>query len=90
MLLEKEVKLQYKNVEIGVLVTETCNEIKIQFFNPGKEDFVESLSEIQRGWRFQDRKLQRNYERLIEKSREIDEKCYRDAEDGEIFRFKEK
>lgn len=89
MVMEKEVKLEYKNVEIRVLVTETCDEIRIQYFNPGKEDFVESLTEIQNGWRLQDKELQKDYEELIEKAREIDEKCYNDARDGEVFKFKE-
>jgi hypothetical protein len=89
MATEKEVKLEYKSVEIRVLVTETCNEIRIQFFNPGNEDFVEDIKGIQNGWRFQDKKLQKDYEELIEKAREIDEKCYKDARDGEVFKFKE-
>ena len=89
MAVEKEIKLKYKDVEIMVLVTEKCDDIRIQFFNPGKEDFVESITEIQSGWQFQDKILQEDYEKLIEKAREIDEKCYRDARNGEIFKFKE-
>jgi hypothetical protein len=88
MVLEKEVKLEYKNVEIRALVTLTCNEIRVQFFNPGKEDFVESLDVIQDGWRLKDKELQNDYEILIEKARDIDEECYKDAKDGEVFKFK--
>ena len=89
MATEKEVILKYKDVEIRVLVRQTCNEIMIQYFNPGKEDFVESIMDIKNGWRLKDKKLQKDYEELIEKAREIDEECYRDAKDGEIFKFTE-
>ncbi len=89
MATEKEVRLKYKSVEIRVLVTETCDEIRIQFFNPGKEDFVESLKDIQNGWRLKDKELQRDYETLIEKARKIDEKCYKNALNGEVFKFNE-
>lgn len=89
MATEKEVKLEYKSVEIRVLITETCNEIRVQFFNPGKEDFVESIKDIQNGWRLKNKVLQRDYEILIEKAQKIDEKCYKDAVDGEVFNFNE-
>lgn len=88
MATEKEVKLEYKNVEIRVLVTQMCSEIKVQFFNPGREDFVESVDDIQKGWRLQDKELQKEYEELIKKARDIDEECYRDARDEEVFKFK--
>ena len=89
MATEKEVILEYKDVEIRVLVTQTCDEIRIQYFNPGKEDFVESIMDIQEGWRLKDKELQRDYEELLKKAIEIDEECYRDANDGEVFKFKE-
>jgi len=89
MATEKEVILEYKNVEIRVLVTQTCDEIRIQYFNPGKEDFVENITDIQSGWRLKDKKLQKDYEELIKKASEIDEECYSEAKDGEVFKFTE-
>lgn len=89
MATEKEVILEYKNVEIRVLVTQTCDEIRIQYFNPGKEDFMESITDIQNGWRLKDKELQRDYEELIKKASEIDEECYKDAKNGEVFKFTE-
>ncbi|WP_414468259.1 hypothetical protein [Methanobacterium sp. ACI-7] len=87
MAVQKEVRLEYKDIEIRVLVTETCDEIRIQYFNPGEEDFVEDIREVKKGWRFSDEKLQLEYEELIEKAAEIDEECYKNAENGEVFKF---
>ncbi|MGB9937342.1 MAG: hypothetical protein ACPK7O_06440 [Methanobacterium sp.] len=89
MVIQKEIKIEYKDVEIRVLVTETCDEIRVQFFNPGIEDFVEDIREVKKGWRFSDEKLQLEYEELIEKAVDIAEECYKNAENGEVFRFNE-
>lgn len=87
MVTEKEVKLVFNRVEIEVLVTETCNDVKIQFFNPGTMDFVEDILEVQKGWTFQDKDLKKEYESLIEMGRSIDENQYKAAHDGEVIEF---
>ncbi len=87
MATEKEIKLVFNRVEIEVLVTETCNSIKIQFFNPGTMDFVEDISQVHKGWTFQDKDLNKDYESLIEMGKSIDENQYKAAHDGEIIEF---
>jgi hypothetical protein len=87
MATQKEVKLVFNRVEIEVLVTETCNDIKIQFFNPGTMDFVEDISEVQKGWTFEDKDLKKEYESLIEMAKLIDENQYKAAQDGGVIEF---
>ena len=87
MATEKEVKLVFDQVEIEVLVTQTCNDIRIQFFNPGTMDFVEDISKVKEGWTFQDKDLKNEYDSLIEMAKLIDENQYKAAHDGEIIKF---
>lgn len=87
MATQKEVKLVFNRVEIEVLVTETCDDIRIQFFNPGTMDFVEDISQVHKGWTFQDKDLKKEYESLIEMAKLINENHYKAAHDGEVIEF---
>jgi len=87
MATQKEVKLVFNQVEIEVLVTETCTDIRIQFFNPGTMDFVEDISQVKEGWTFQDKDLKKEYDSLIEMAKLIDENHYKAAHNGEVIKF---
>jgi len=87
MAAQKEVKLVFNQVEIEVLVTETCDDIRIQFFNPGTMDFVEDISQVKKGWTFHDKDLKKEYDSLIEMAKLIDENQYKAAHDGEVIKF---
>jgi len=87
MTTQKEVKLVFNRVEIEVLVTETCDDIRVQFFNPGTMDFVEDISQVRKGWTFQDKDLKKEYELLIKMAKVIDINKYKTTQNGEIIKF---